>query len=92
MKPIATREFSNEKTGEPIVASVDAPRHVSREEWACRFVISGLAEPHSHDAFGVDALQALFQPFQGIRYFLTQSGLHAVHRSTGGGRCYTPRA
>lgn len=74
VKRIASREFINQKTGDRIVASIYPPRQLS-EDWTCRFVIRGLPEPHQHNARGVDSLQALFEAMQGIRYYLTQSGL-----------------
>ena len=75
VKPVASRKFRNEKTGERIVASIYAPRRLSKDEWACRLVIRGLPEPHRHDVSGVDSLQAVFEAVQGIRFFLAKSGL-----------------
>jgi hypothetical protein len=74
-KRIASREFKNEKTGRRIVADVYAPRQVSDQEWACRYVIRGLPGRRQHDAHGIDSLQALSQAMQGIRYYLERSGL-----------------
>jgi hypothetical protein len=75
VKRIASRVFINKRTGDRVIASIYAPRPLPKEEWACRFVIRGLPQPHRHDARGVDSLQALFEAIQGIRFFLAQSGL-----------------
>lgn len=75
MKPIATRAYRNDKTGERIVASVYAPRRVSSDEWACLFVIRGLPEAQRHDVTGADSLEALIIAMQGIRFYLARSGL-----------------
>jgi hypothetical protein len=73
MKPIACREFRNEKTGDRIVASVYTPRQVDDETWSCRFDIRGLSPKQRFEARGVDSLQALSEALQGIRLYLAES-------------------
>src|SRR5882762_9859251 len=72
---VATRRLHYGARGSRVVTvRIQAPRKTGKEEWVCRFGISGLKNGASGSAHGVDGIQALLLALEAVRLTLDRSG------------------
>jgi hypothetical protein len=74
--PIADRQLS--VVGEPdkiVRVTIGRPHPDPRGDWICPVHVQGLGDAQQQAGFGVDAVQALLNAFEAVRYMLDESGL-----------------
>jgi hypothetical protein len=76
MVPIAERRLTVvDDPSRSVLATIGQPVEVQPGEWACPFTISGLPEPLSDRALGIDGVSALLNTLQAIRHVLDEAGV-----------------
>ena len=88
---IASRTFTDVKTGRAIVANIHAPKREARD-WSCLVTIRGLRQPLRHKFPGADSLQALQIAIEGVRWLLEQTGRRISWIAPGDFGIYRPLA
>lgn len=83
---IAIRDLRVAEGGTVATVILRTPQPDDEGEWECRFTISGLANPVSQSAYGIDAMQALILAIESIRAWVLSHELqHEEQNQRAGG-------
>ena len=89
---IAVRELRDVNSSRRVVIKIGKPRRTKVAEWICPYSLIGLGSREVQYAYGIDALQAIFMAFEGVRGTLEVSGKHLKWAGGEAGDIGLPRA
>jgi hypothetical protein len=73
---IASRNLKKLPLYEEATVSFGVPRRHPKGDWVCPFLIEESGKAHSHQAFGIDSVQALLLALEGARATLKKMGTY----------------